>query len=157
MSQVIGAVSSSLIWFVLFAIILQVIFRYVLRKPLIWTEEISRYMMIWLVYSGALLLARKGEHVRIDFFVNFMPVWLQTVLSLVVNLVISFSLIALLFGSWGPLQDFTYLKSPAMQMPLIYVFIIVPISSFFMLFHYLKSSVQDLKTLCSYCRRGEVK
>lgn len=155
--QVIEAVSSSLIWLVLFTIMLQVIFRYVLRKPLIWTEELSRYMMIWLVFSGAFLLARDGEHVRIDFFVNFLPVWLQTVLSLVVNLVITFTLIALLFGSWRPLQDFTYLKSPAMQLPLIFVFVIVPVSSLLMLFHYLKTVIQDLKTLYGYCRRGEVK
>lgn len=155
--QVIDAVSSSLIWLVLFTIMLQVIFRYVIHKPLIWTEELSRYMLIWLVFSGAILLAKDGEHVRVDFFVNFMPVWLQTFLSLVVNLVIGFSLIALLIGSWGPLQDFTYLKSPAMQMPLIFVFIIVPVSSFFMLIHYIKSFFQDLKTLYGFCRKGEVK
>ena len=43
---------------------LQVLFRFVLSLPLAWTEELSRYLFILLVYVGASAAAGEGKHVR---------------------------------------------------------------------------------------------
>mgnify|MGYP000946986022 CR=1 FL=1 len=156
-SKIREAFTFSLVWLILASIIIQVIFRYLIRKPLIWPEELARYLMIWMVFSGALILAQNGKHVRIDYFLQFLPQGAQTAVSLVNNLIISISLGALLIGSWIPLKEFLYLLSPALQLPLVLVFAAVPLNAFFMFLYYLEAVTIDLKTIGRLLQKGEVK
>jgi TRAP-type C4-dicarboxylate transport system permease small subunit len=41
--------------------------------PLIWTDEISRFLMIWLAVLGWILASRHRSHVRIRFFQDLLP------------------------------------------------------------------------------------
>lgn len=41
-------------------------FRYVLNSPLMWSEELARYLMIWIGLVGAAVTMRHGEHIRIN-------------------------------------------------------------------------------------------
>jgi TRAP-type C4-dicarboxylate transport system permease small subunit len=41
--------------------------------PLIWTDEISRFLMIWLAVLGWILASRRRSHVRIRFFQDLLP------------------------------------------------------------------------------------
>ncbi|MBK5241486.1 TRAP transporter small permease [Clostridium sp.] len=51
-------------------IFLQVIFRYVLKSSLSWSEELSTYLFIWLTFLGASVGIRNGAHIKVMFFVN---------------------------------------------------------------------------------------
>ena len=51
----------------------QVVFRFVLNKSLIWSEEVAAWCMVWVVYLGAAALTRRGEHVSIPFFLTLLP------------------------------------------------------------------------------------
>lgn len=42
-------------------------------EPLIWTDELSRFLMVWLAVLGWLLATRKRAHIRIRFFVDMLP------------------------------------------------------------------------------------
>ena len=42
-------------------------------NPLIWTDELSRFLMIWLAASGWILATRHRGHVRIRYFHDFLP------------------------------------------------------------------------------------
>jgi len=44
-----------------------------LGDPLIWTDEISRFLMIWLAVFGWILANRRRTHVRIRFFQELLP------------------------------------------------------------------------------------
>lgn len=53
-----------------FVVLLGVVFRYILRMPLSWTEELSRYLMIWSA-SLAISLGIKGnDHVGLTILVD---------------------------------------------------------------------------------------
>ena len=41
--------------------------------PLIWTDEVSRFVMIWLACAGWLLASRHRAHIRIRFFADKLP------------------------------------------------------------------------------------
>jgi TRAP-type C4-dicarboxylate transport system permease small subunit len=45
-----------------------VITRYVFNFSIIWAEEVSQYLMIWIAYLGAGLALRQGRHVAIEIF-----------------------------------------------------------------------------------------
>jgi TRAP-type C4-dicarboxylate transport system permease small subunit len=42
-------------------------------EPLIWTDELSRFLMVWLAVFGWVLASRKRIHVRIRFFQDHLP------------------------------------------------------------------------------------
>lgn len=44
---------------------LQVFFRYVLDASLTWSEELSRFAFIWIIYLGASLAVKREQHVRV--------------------------------------------------------------------------------------------
>lgn len=58
---------------ILVTMILQVTFRYALGSPLVWTEELARYLFIWACYLGAPVALRRGNHIRILFLFDRLP------------------------------------------------------------------------------------
>ena len=49
---------------------LQVLFRFVFNLPLAWTEELSRYVFIILIYCGASAAVLDNAHVRVELIDN---------------------------------------------------------------------------------------
>lgn len=42
-------------------------------EPLIWTDEVSRFLMLWLAVFGWVLASRRRSHIRIRFFHDLLP------------------------------------------------------------------------------------
>lgn len=59
------------------AMILQVFFRYVVNSSLSWSEELSVWSLVWLVFIGSVVLIRNWEHINIPTFVNWLPLGLR--------------------------------------------------------------------------------
>jgi len=51
-------------------VVLQVITRFVINYPLSWSEEIARYLMIYIVFIGSGLAMRRQQHIAIDFILE---------------------------------------------------------------------------------------
>lgn len=54
-------------------VFVNVISRYLFNNSLNWSEEVSRYLMIWITYLGAGLAMREGQHVAIEFVQGLLP------------------------------------------------------------------------------------
>src|SRR5512139_1420801 len=54
-------------------IIMQVMLRYVFLYSLSWSEEVARYLMIWVSFLGASLAVRYGFHIGVEFIVARIP------------------------------------------------------------------------------------
>jgi tripartite ATP-independent transporter DctM subunit len=65
-----------------------VVSRYVFDSPLIWTDELATFLFLWLAMVGAVVAVRRGGHMRLTTFVEWVgPAtrsWLATVAELVV-------------------------------------------------------------------------
>ncbi len=48
-------------------VVLQVTTRFVINIPLSWTEELAKYLMIYIVFLGSGLAMRHNQHIAIDF------------------------------------------------------------------------------------------
>jgi TRAP-type C4-dicarboxylate transport system permease small subunit len=53
-------------------VILQVICRYVLKYPLVWTEEVARYLMLWMAFTSASCVIKRWDNIYVDFFINIL-------------------------------------------------------------------------------------
>ncbi len=80
--------------------ILQVIFRYVLNLPLMWTEELARLMCVLTTYFGAVVVLLLREHIRVDFIDTLLRPRGRAVAAIVGNILIGWFLVAFAYGCW---------------------------------------------------------
>ena len=67
-------------------VFMQFFTRYVLNDSLAWTEEIARYVLILVAFSGAIIATRKGTHIFLEFFYRFIPPLMGKILSILVEI-----------------------------------------------------------------------
>src|SRR3954468_4705414 len=75
------AVALILTMFVSF--LLQIFFRYVLNRPLGWTEEVTVLCWVWVVLWGASFVVADAEEVRFDIVYNAVPGRVRRVFTIV--------------------------------------------------------------------------
>ncbi len=78
---------------------LQIVARYTALIPSwIWTEELSRFLFIWMVMLGAMIGVREGTHFEVDVWPDLKPRG-TALLRIVSNLLVL--VFALVFVWWG--------------------------------------------------------
>ena len=109
----------------------QVFTRFIVGTPSSFTDELARYLMIWLGILGAAYVSGKNMHVAIDVLPQKASVKTQKKLKLIVSvLIILFAVLAMVIGG-GRLVYITYVldqQSPALQIPLSIVYLAIPLS-----------------------------
>ncbi len=121
---------------VMFAsVLIQIFFRYVLKTPLTWTEEASRYSFIWIVLLGAAFAVRRKEHVLMDVLPKRFPASVQKQLWFILNVLILVSLVYLLPVSWKFFWFMRKVSSPTLPMSWGFLFFSAPLSLFLMAIH----------------------
>ncbi|MCG1008837.1 TRAP transporter small permease [Salinicoccus sp. ID82-1] len=80
-------------------VFLQVLTRFVINYPISWTEEISRYLMIYIVFLGSALLVRRSAHIAVDFLLEIVKPKTKGILDIIILIAsIIFFAILLIFG-----------------------------------------------------------
>lgn len=79
-------------------VLIQIVNRQ-LKVSLAWTDELARFLMIWLTFSGSAVALYKNMHLAVKYFVNLMPDRLQNYAKYFVSLlIIVFQSILVIFG-----------------------------------------------------------
>ncbi len=116
----------------------QVFTRYILGIPSSFTDELARYLMIWLGILGAAYVSGQNLHVSIDILPSKLTKTAQKKMARIVNLLlIAFAITALIIGGIR-LVYITYLleqHSPALDIPLALVYLVLPLSGFLIIFY----------------------
>lgn len=63
------------------AIVWQVVARYVFAAPTVWSEELARFLMVWVTMLGSAYVLENGGHVAVTVFVDILPTPLQHALG----------------------------------------------------------------------------
>ncbi|WP_299996979.1 TRAP transporter small permease [uncultured Cedecea sp.] len=114
-----------------FCVVWQVFSRYVLNSPSTMTDEIARFSMIWVALLGAAYTVGLQKHLSIDLFTHHLTGKKKYISAIVINIIISlFSCGALIYGGSRLFAKVlsTGQVSPAMQLPMAYIYIVLPLS-----------------------------
>lgn len=77
----------------------QVFSRQVLNAPSNWSEQLAKYVFVWLGMFGAALVFSERGHIAVDFLIRKCPAGVQRVAAVIVQLaVIAFAALALVWG-----------------------------------------------------------
>src|SRR5512141_3015004 len=55
------------------SVVLQVASRYVFNRPTSWSEELARYLFVWITFLGAAVVIRKRRHVDVTVLTDRLP------------------------------------------------------------------------------------
>jgi TRAP-type C4-dicarboxylate transport system permease small subunit len=126
----------------------QVFSRYVLNSPSSFTDELAGYLLIWVSLLGAAYVAGKKEHLAIDLLLQKSSPARQKVLNIIIHSVIlGFSATVLVIGGAWLVYTRFYLgvKSAALQVPLGYVYIVLPLSGLIIIFYSIHHLIDVIK------------
>ncbi len=103
-----------------------VVSRYYLHASLAWSEEVARFMLVWLVFIGSFLAYIHDEHLGLDILVTKFPPTLRKIVGIFTNILIIFALYAVMEGGYLLMRDNFDWLSPAAEIPQGYVYFVVP-------------------------------
>lgn len=108
-------------------VIAQVIWRYALGTPLTWSEELARYLQIWMVMLGAAVMMRKGGHLAIDLVTASLPPKVKRVTDILVYIAIIVFFGIVVWQGIPVTMNAMKQHSPAMQANMGYVYMALPV------------------------------
>ncbi len=116
----------------------QVFSRYLLSSPSSFTDELAGYLLIWVGVLGAAYVAGRKEHLAIDILVQKSPPARQRIMQIIIHsLILLFALSVMVIG--GAVLVYTrfvlQVKSAALQLPLGYVYSVLPISGLIIIYY----------------------
>lgn len=125
-------------------ILLGVFFRYVLIKPLPWSEDLGRYLMIWTALFGVGVVMQNKAHVAVTIFAEKMPKRVGLLLLLTAKiLVFGFGLT---MGYLGVqlLRSMMPQISPTLHIRMWWVYLGFPFYGFFLIVSTLDQILEDI-------------
>ncbi len=131
-------------------VVASVVFRYVLVSPLAWSEEVGRYLMIWVGFLAASIGVQQGMHVGIDFVFQWVgpgpALWLRrlarglSALFLLLVTAYGFVLVINLWDQW----------SPVLQFRMTWPYLAIPVGSLLMLLELAVPSSREADIVRTY-------
>jgi len=116
----------------------QVFTRYIMGDPSSFTDELARYLMIWIGILGAAYVSGKNMHVAINVLPEKFSISTQKRIAIFVDLlIIVFVFSALIIGGIR-LVYISYTlgqHSPSLQIPLAVVYLVLPLSGLLIIYY----------------------
>ena len=138
-----------------FSVFLQVLTRYILHISLSWPEELARFCFIWASLLGAFIAWERNKLHDIDIVFNYFPAAFRPFVALFSNLLVCV-ILAVLVVYGARLTALVDLQiSPAMEIPMSYVYISVPFASGLMLITSIFGMIEKATQLPFYKKEGE--
>jgi C4-dicarboxylate transporter DctQ subunit len=125
----------------------QIFFRYVFNIPLGWSEELARFAFVWVSFIGASALMRVREHINVTVFIDIMPSRLKAACVLTANLCAMICVYFFLIGGIELTQNEWRQLAPALQIPMGWVYISIPIAASLMGIWIVLQTVQSAQIL----------
>ena len=114
--------------------------------PAVWANEASCFLFVYVVFLGAFILIRDKGFIRMDLIQSKIPAKGRFVYDLLLQiLVIVYAVVFLIYG-FEFAQRNAIQVSGAMHLPMNVVYMIMPVSGFFMILYSLRNIVRFIRT-----------
>jgi TRAP-type C4-dicarboxylate transport system permease small subunit len=128
----VGIVSASVFW------------RYVLNDALSWSEELVRYLLVWVSFLGASIATYRGAHIGIAVVTDRLTERNQRVIGLLANLFILVFLGVILYQGIKILPVMAVRIAPTLGIRMKVFYMALPIAAGVMILHVVAQSMATL-------------
>lgn len=132
----------------------QVFYRYVLSSPIIWAEEICRYLLIWMCFLFAGAAFQRGEMAAIELLTSALPRRLRALVMVPAYVITTGFLGVLVYYGWSYAEENRVQAIPAVDfiwhslvgrdsgVSIFWVYLAVPVGCAILAVHFLASAVR---------------
>jgi TRAP-type C4-dicarboxylate transport system permease small subunit len=124
-------------------VFLQVLYRYILTQPLHWSEELARYLFVWLSILGATLGVQKRGHFGLEIFFRMLPQKMRRSVGFLILLLVGALVVVILVSGVELVEKTASQESPAMGIPMSWAYACLPVAAALMTFHLLVIFFKD--------------
>jgi len=109
-------------------VIAEVIARYLLHAPIIWSNEVATYLFIYAVFFGGSVALKRGALMEVRLLRDRCPARIRWAMGLLTQgIILGFSLVGAIFAGELILTSFrTGTISPALEIPMLYIYLPMP-------------------------------
>jgi TRAP-type C4-dicarboxylate transport system permease small subunit len=111
----------------------QVVGRYMFNAPPSWSEELARFLQVWIAMLASAICIQHGMHLGVDYLLHAVPPRGRAFLEIVVHVMVSGFLVLLLVQGVKLLDVAAVQTSPAMEINMWYAYLAVPVGAALML------------------------
>ena len=104
-------------------VFMNVVLRYAFNSGITWSEEVSRFLFVWLIFLGAILAFNDNEHLGVDVVIKKLSLTGKKIVYIISNIILLITLVFLLDGSWKLTLLNTDLSAPATGMSYAYIYV----------------------------------
>ena len=132
----------------LISLFFNVILRYGFNYSLAWSEELVREVIIYTTFIGCRAAVKSRSLIKIDASVQLFP-RLKVPLTFFSNLVVGIFAVMMIYYGWqmAVLQARTFQKTIIMQIPLVYLYAVLPLMGSMMLLRVIQVFYVDIQEL----------
>lgn len=126
----------------------QVFSRFIMQSPSSFTEELARYMLVWLGILGASYVAGQKMHLAIDLLSTKLQGKSKSILEITIQVFVFIFAFFVMFIGGIRLVTITFTLnqiSAALQVQLGYIYLVLPISGFLMMYYAFYFIVEEVK------------
>ncbi len=153
-NRILNRILESVLVFIMSVLVIDVLWqvtsRYVLSSPSSFTDELAGFLLIWTGLLGAAYVAGRNEHLAIDILLQKTRESRRKPLEITINLVVLlFALLVMVTGgTWLVYTRFALdVRSAALELPLGYVYTVVPISGLLIIYYSFYNIYRIKKTI----------
>ena len=124
--------------------------RYVINKPFVWVEQISGYILVYIVFLNAAWVLKKNRHIKLDILLNSLNPKTQTLF----NIVTSFlgAIVCLVITWYGVDVTWDYFQRgvpsvEVLRVPLFTIWWVIPVGGFLLFIQFLRRAYSLLASL----------
>lgn len=114
-------------------VLLEVCFRYVLKAPLPWGEELARFLMVWGASLGASVAFKEGSHVGVTMIMDQFRGKTGIALTKAAQVIVIVFMMIVMIEGFALVLKLRGQTSTAMEIPMAWAYLAIPIGCFLIL------------------------
>lgn len=122
----------------------QVVFR-IVHLSIPWSEELSKYLLIWSTFMGAAPCVRKGSLVGLEFLQSALTKRGQKALKIVLSIIICAMLVFLIGVGFWAVRRVCFQITPVLKQSMGLMYAAIPVGSVFMLINQIITTIYVIK------------
>lgn len=130
-------------------VVLGILSRFSGLFDILWSEEVGRYLMIWMGFLGAVMALRRGQHIGVTYLLEKLPRFIVTFIILAVQALCLYFLVFMVkegIGMMGVAAR-TEQLSPLSDIPVSIVYAIIPLSGALMILEMILAMISMVRKI----------
>ncbi len=109
-----------------------------------WTEEVARFLLVWITFLAGTLAFQRGRHIAVTFVVDALPLPLRKLARLAALAIVLAFMVTLVVIGHRYMQVQSFQKSAALRLSMTYVYAVIPLSAGIMAWYALVDMIEVL-------------